>query len=158
MAMRTGTPLPELSGATEWINGEINRQDLIGSPTLIHIWAVSCPICHENMPKVVEWREEYRDRGLKVVAIHMPRQQEDTDLEAVRGDAAALGISEPCAIDSEHTIGERFENTLWPAYFVFDAEGNLRGRAAGYAGLKMIETPLKRVLGVESAPTAPAGT
>lgn len=154
MAMRTGTPLPELSGATEWINGEINSVDLIGSPTLVHIWAMSCPICHDNMPKVSEWREQYRDQGLKVLAIHMPRQEEDTNLEAVRADAALLGISEPCAIDSEHTIGDRFENTLWPAYFVFDAEGNLRGRAAGYAGLKMIEVPLKRVLGVESLPAA----
>ena len=152
MAMRTGTPLPELSGATEWINGAINRGDLLGSPTLVHIWAVSCPICHDNMPKVSAWREQYRDQGLKVIAIHMPRQEEDTNLEAVRADAALLGISEPCAIDSEHTIGERFENTLWPAYFVFDAEGTLRGRAAGYAGLKMIEVPLKRVLGIEDAP------
>lgn len=149
MAMRTGTPLPDLSGATEWINGEIKQSDLIGSPTLIHIWAVSCPICHENMPRIAEWREQYREQGLKVVAIHMPRQEEDTDIDAVRKDAAQMGIAEACAIDSSHTIGEQFENTLWPAYFVFDAEGNLRGRAAGYAGLKMIETPLKRVLGVE---------
>ena len=154
MAMRTGTPLPELSGATEWINGEINSTDLIGSPTLVHIWAMSCPICHDNMPKVSEWREQYQDQGLKVLAIHMPRQEEDTNLKAVRADAALLGISEPCAIDSEHTIGDRFENTLWPAYFVFDVDGNLRGRAAGYAGLKMIEVPLKRVLGVEDAPSA----
>ena len=152
MAMRTGTPLPELTGATEWINGEVESRDLIGSPTLVHIWAVSCPICHDNMPKVAEWREQYRAQGLKVVAIHMPRQGEDTNVEAVRADAALMGMSEPCAIDSSHTIGERFENTLWPAYFVFDAEGNLRGRAAGYAGMKMIETPLKRVLGVESTP------
>jgi hypothetical protein len=111
------------------------------------------------MPKVTEWREQYRENGLQVVAIHMPRQEEDTNLEEVRADAARLGILEPCAIDSSHTIGERFENTLWPAYFVFDTDGNLRGRAAGYAGLKMIEVPLKRVLGIDNEPapgSAPA--
>lgn len=140
--------MPELSGATEWINGEVHREDLIGRPTLIHIFARSCPICHDNMPTLANWRDQYADKGLNVVAIHMPREEADTRMDAVREDIAALGIKEPCAVDNLHTIGERFENNLWPAYFVFDTEGLLRGRAAGYAGLKMIEQSLKSVLGV----------
>jgi thiol-disulfide isomerase/thioredoxin len=143
MAMRSGAPLPELTGATEWINGE--PPNLTGIPVLVHFWAMSCPICHDNMATVAEWREKYREAGLQVVGVHMPRQQEDTDINAVRAEAASLGITEPCAIDNEHTIGERFENQLWPAYFLFDGEGRMRGRAAGYAGLKMIEAPLKRL-------------
>ncbi|CCW34856.1 thiol-disulfide isomerase-like thioredoxin [Chthonomonas calidirosea] len=151
MPLRMGTPLPELTGATEWINGEVTREQLLGSPVLVHFFAKSCPICHDNMPTVAEWRDRYADLGLKVVAIHMPREQSDTDLEAVRADIEALGIKEPCAIDNLHAIGERFENQLWPAYYVFDAEGVMRGRAGGYAGLRMIEPILKRVLGVEEA-------
>lgn len=141
--------MPELDGATEWINSEIKREDLIGSPTLIHFWAKSCHVCHDNMPTIVQWREEFASQGLKVVAIHMPREEDDTNVEAVRADAAALGITEPCAIDNQHTVGERFENTLWPAYYVFDSEGAMRGRAAGYAGLKNIEVPLLRLMGTE---------
>jgi len=145
--MRSGTPLPELDGATSWINGEITATELRGhGPTLVHFWALSCPICHENMPKVAEWREEYGPKGLHVVAIHMPRQEEDTDETAVRADAATLGITEPCAIDNHHAIGERFENTLWPAYYLFDAEGNMRSRAGGYAGLKIIEDKIHRIM------------
>jgi thiol-disulfide isomerase/thioredoxin len=121
---------------------------VIGSPTLIHFWAKSCHVCHDNMPTIGQWRDQYADKGLKVVAIHMPREPEDTNVEAVRTDAAALGITEPCAIDNLHTIGDRFENSLWPAYFLFDAEGSMRGRAGGYAGLKMIEGPLKRILNI----------
>lgn len=145
MPLRNGSPLPEFAGATEWLNREVAREEMIGSPTLVHFWAVSCPICHDNMPTIAQWREEYGKQGLKVVAIHMPRQEEDTNLEAVRADAAAMGITEPCAIDNQHTLGERFENQIWPAYYVFDREGNMRARAAGYAGLKMIEAPLKRL-------------
>lgn len=149
MPLRSGTPMPELSGATEWINGEVSREDLLGSPTLVHFFARSCPICHDNMPTVAEWRDRYKELGLKVVGVHMPREQADTEMEPVRADIAGMGLTEPCAIDNRHAIGERFESNLWPAYFVFDAEGAMRGRAAGYAGLKMIETPLKRVLGVQ---------
>lgn len=155
MPMRTGSPLPELDGATEWVNGEIKRENLLGSPTLVHIWALSCHVCHDNMPTIAQWREEYGPKGLKVVAIHMPRQEEDTNLETVRADIKALNITEPCAIDNHHEIGDRFENTIWPAYYLFDSEGAMRGRAAGYAGLKMIEAPLKRLM--DSAGKSDAG-
>lgn len=97
------------------------------------------------MPTVTEWRDQYAERGLKVVAVHMPRQPEDLDLAAVRKDTAAMNLTEPCAIDNQHAIGERFQNELFPAYYLFDAEGSLKSRAGGYAGLKMIEAPLKRM-------------
>ncbi len=146
MPLRSGTSLPELGGATEWLNGEAKREALMDSPTLVHFWAISCPICHDNMSTVSDWRDHYADKGLNVVAVHMPRQPEDLDIEAVRKDAATMNITEPCAIDNQHTLGDRFQNELWPAYFLFDAEGNLKSRAGGYAGLKMIEAPLKRML------------
>jgi thiol-disulfide isomerase/thioredoxin len=151
MPLRKGTPMPELAGATEWINGEARRGDLIGSPALIHFFAKSCHICHDNMPTINTWRDEYAAKGLNVVGIHMPREEQDTDMNAVRADIAQMGVTEPCAVDNQHEIGERFENQFWPAYFLFDAEGNMVGRAAGYAGLKMIEGPLKRLLENESA-------
>lgn len=149
MPLRSGSPLPELSGATEWVNGEVSSTELAGTPVLVHFWAKSCPICHDNMPQVGEWRDQYAASGLKVIAIHMPREDADTNVEAVHADLNSMGMTEPCAIDNQHTIGDRFENQLWPAYYIFDGEGNMRGRAGGYAGLKMIEAPLKRVLGID---------
>lgn len=147
MPLRTGTPMPELTGATEWINGEVTREELVGSPTLIHIFAKSCHICHDNMPSIAKWRDEYRERGLKVVGIHMPREEADTDLEAVRKDIADMGVTEPCAIDNNHIIGERYETGgIWPIYFLFDSEGNLRGRAGGYIGLKTIEDRVHKMM------------
>jgi len=138
--------MPELAGATEWVNGEATREDLIGSPTLIHFWATSCHICHDNMPTIQQWRHQYAANGLKVVAVHMPRQEEDTNVEAVKADIIALGIEEPCAIDNQHKLGEQFQNQYWPAYFLFDSEGNLRGRAAGDAGVSLLESALTRVM------------
>ena len=146
MPLKIGTPLPELTGAAEWLNGEVKREDLIGSPVLVHFWAVSCSICHDNMSKLAEWRESYKAKGLKVVAIHKPRQEEDTNIEWVKKEVFMMKITEPCAIDNLHTMSDNFQNEFLPAYFLFDAEGNLRGRAAGYAGLKMIEAPLQKLL------------
>jgi hypothetical protein len=106
------------------------------------------------MPVVQEWRKKYAAQGLKVVAVHMPRQEEDLDVEAIKREIAALGIEEPCAIDNNHAIGERFQSQYWPAYFLFDREGLLRGRAAGDAGIRLLESALVRVMESHAAPVA----
>jgi thiol-disulfide isomerase/thioredoxin len=146
MPMRTGTPLPSFEGATEWINGEPDAAELHGNPVLVHFWAVSCHICHENMPTVNRWRDEYGPKGLKFVAIHMPRQEIDTDVERVKLQIGDFGITQPCAIDNEHTLTEAFENQnlFVPAYYLFDREGKMRSRAAGDAGTAMLEAAIKR--------------
>ncbi len=144
MALRLGSPMPALSGATEWLNGEPAQSDLRGSPVLVHFWAVSCHICHDNMPALRKWRDEYGARGLKLVGIHMPRQEEDMDVAKVREEVKAMDVTEPCAIDNTHAMADAFENKFMPAYFLFDREGNLKSRTAGDAGLAMLESALAR--------------
>jgi thiol-disulfide isomerase/thioredoxin len=150
MAMRIGTEMPSFEGATEWINGsqEEATQTVKGSPTLVHFWSVSCGICKENMPRVNEWRESLKEKGLKVVAVHMPRYPEDTDVAAARAVIAEHNITEPCAIDNNHAIRDAFKNDQGyvPAYYLFDAEGKLRGFAAGERGLDMLSASLDRMM------------
>src|SRR5687768_12361910 len=86
MPMRIGDTRPSFEGATEWLNERQDTADdyVTGQPTLVHFWATSCGICKENMPKLQELKAKYKDRGLKTVAIHMPRYEADTDLEKVK--------------------------------------------------------------------------
>lgn len=44
MALRVGTLLPSLEGATQWFNGEISAEELRGHSVLLHFWSVSCPV------------------------------------------------------------------------------------------------------------------
>src|SRR5260221_14561201 len=85
MPMRIGTPMPSLEGATEWFNGSAEEalKETEGHPVLVHFWSLSCGMCKENLPRVAEWREQYRAAGLRLIAIHMPRYPADTDLIAV---------------------------------------------------------------------------
>jgi thiol-disulfide isomerase/thioredoxin len=145
MPLRLGSPMPELAGATEWVNGEPAQDTLRGSPVLVHFWAVSCHICHDNMPTLRKWRDEYGPRGLKLVGIHMPRQEDDMDVAKVREEVKAMDVTEPCAIDNTHAMADAFQNKFMPAYFLFDREGNLKSRTAGDAGLAMLESALARL-------------
>ncbi|UOE93009.1 MULTISPECIES: TlpA disulfide reductase family protein [Bacillaceae] len=149
MALKLRSQLPELSGATEWLNGEVKREELIGNkPTLIHFWSVSCGLCKEAMPNVNEFRDAYQDK-LNVIAIHMPRSEKDLDLEQIKAVAAEHDITQTIAVDNQHKITDAFENEYVPAYYVFDEEGQLRHFQAGGGGMKMLTKRVNRVLGIK---------
>jgi thiol-disulfide isomerase/thioredoxin len=147
MALRLRTQMPELQGATEWINGEVTKEDLKGQPVLIHFWSVSCGLCKKSMPDVLKLRDEYADQGLKVIGIHMPRSEKDTDVDTVKENIEKYEMTHPQAVDNQHKITDAFENEFVPAFYLFDQEGQLRHRSAGEKALSMLERPLKRVLG-----------
>ena len=150
MGMRIGTEMPRLEGATEWFGGTQAHAEAeaMGHPTLVHFWSLSCGMCKENLPRVAEWRDGLKEQGLRVVAVHMPRYETDTDVEAVREAIAANSITEPCAIDNEHKLKDAFQNDQGyvPAYYLFDGEGKLRSFAAGERGLDLLKSTLDRVL------------
>ena len=150
MAMRIGTEMPALAGATEWFGGTQAQAEeaAVGHPTLVHFWSASCGICKENLPRVGQWRDEKKEQGLRVIAIHMPRYEADTDVETVRDLISKFGITEPCAVDNEHKLKEAFQNDqgFVPAYYLFDAEGKLKSFAAGERGLDILKSAIERVL------------
>lgn len=146
MPIPINAPLPALDGIEEWLNAAPPApQDLIGSPVLVYFWAVSCHICHENMPYVREWRQKYSPRGLRLIAVHAPRQAEDTVREKVLEQLESLQIPDPCALDNQHILKARFDSVFWPAYFLFDAQGKLLRRSAGNAGIHMIPPELEKL-------------
>lgn len=144
MPMRLGTEMPSLDGATQWFNGEPSlTPDKI---TFVHFWAVSCHICHETMGEVLRLRDEYADQGVQTVAIHMPRMEEDTDLDRIQRDIEKYGISQPCAVDNQHAIANQFGNEFTPAFFIFGTDGKLRFRAAGDKGFEKVEPKLQEAI------------
>ncbi|MDQ0339265.1 thiol-disulfide isomerase/thioredoxin [Caldalkalibacillus uzonensis] len=144
--MKLRTPMPELDGATEWLNGKVSREDLIGEkPTLIHFWSVSCQLCKEAMPQVNQFRDEYKDQ-LNVVAVHMPRSEADLDIDKVKAVALEHNITQPIFVDNEHKLTDAFENQYVPAYYVFDKEGKLRHFQAGDSGMQLLTKRVNRIL------------
>ena len=142
--------MPSLEGATEWLSGSAEEvlKDAEGRPVLIHFWSVSCGMCKDNLPRVNEWRERYREAGLRLIAIHMPRYPEDMNIDAVRATAGKYGITEPQAVDNEHKLRDLFENEKGyvPAYYLFDGQHKLKAFAAGEYGVKVMEPAIDRLL------------
>jgi thiol-disulfide isomerase/thioredoxin len=141
--------MPELEGASTWLNGEVTKSDLVGNkPTLIHFWSISCGLCKEAMPNVNEFRDTYKDK-LNVIAVHMPRSEKDLNLDEIKKVAEEHRITQPIFVDDQHKLTDAFENEYVPAYYVFDEEGQLRHFQAGGGGMKMLTKRVNRVLGIK---------
>lgn len=144
--MKLREQMPELVGETAWLNGNVTKEQLVGEkPTLIHFWSVSCHLCKEAMPNVNNFRDQFKDE-LNVVAVHMPRSEEDTNFELIKELAAEHNITQPIFVDSELKLTDTFDNQYVPAYYVFDKDGQLRHMQAGGSGMKMLEKRVNRVL------------
>lgn len=147
MPLRMDTPMPSLEGGTDWFNSEpVDIEDLRGSVVVAHFWAISCGICKESLPDITRWIETYGPRGLKVVSIHMPRQEADTNVEAVKEAIDFYEVKQPCVVDNWHTITDAFENKFVPAFYIFDKDLKLRHFQAGEKAIKMVEPTLERIL------------
>lgn len=149
MSLTIGEQMPSLDGVGDWLNERPGTTAHQPSPVLIQFWAMSCPVCKINLPTLQGFVQRYQTSDLRLISVHMPRMEEDTDIERVEAVAKELGLTSPCAIDNQHVLGDRFQTGgSWPYYFLFDADGKLRSRAAGSTGIKMAENSLKRLLGL----------
>lgn len=155
MPLRMRSPLPSLEGVATWINGEPKPEDLQNRPVLVHFWSISCYICHDVVEQVNAWRDKFQKEGLLFVSVHQPRSEAELDSGAVKKDALeAMKLTQPCAVDNEHTLVERFENQFVPAYYLFDRSHQLRHFQAGDKGYDRIESAIERILHEETQPLA----
>ena len=139
-------------GACQW-QGE-SEPDVTGHPFILYFWSLSCPACHVNMPHLQKLRDEYAGQGLRVLSVHRPRGEKELDAEAVQKMMRELGVSEPCVLDNDHTLGDALGVDAYPTYFLFDTDGRLRRHARGNFGVRMIEQALERVLAASPVPVA----
>jgi cytochrome c biogenesis protein CcdA/thiol-disulfide isomerase/thioredoxin len=148
--------LPELAGATAWLNSEpLTREGLRGKVVLIDFWTYSCINCIRALPYVKAWHEKYRDRGFVVIGIHAPEFAFEKELRNVRREVAQLGIEYAIAVDNDFVLWRAFSNQYWPAHYFVDAMGNIRHTHFGEGEYERSERVIQDLL-AEAAGTAAA--
>jgi thiol-disulfide isomerase/thioredoxin len=138
--------MPSLEGASEWINGKPLPSEYAGCLVLVYFWALSCPVCHETLPKLNHLSSTLAPEGLQVILIHCPRMKTDGNTAKVKEVIASHDITDPCGIDTFHKLKWAFQNEVWPGYYLFNREGKLKRRTAGKAGLIMLEPLIQKLI------------
>ncbi|HEY1743235.1 MAG TPA: cytochrome c biogenesis protein DipZ [Granulicella sp.] len=119
--------LPDLSGATAWINSPpLTPASLRGKVVVVDFWTYSCINCLRTLPYIKAWNEKYKDSGLVIIGVHTPEFPFEKDESNVRKAVHDLGITYPVAMDNNYAIWRAFNNEYWPAHYFIDATGHIR--------------------------------
>jgi cytochrome c biogenesis protein CcdA/thiol-disulfide isomerase/thioredoxin len=146
--------LPELSGATAWINSPaLTPAGLRGKVVLVDFWTYSCINCLRTLPYVKEWNEKYKDSGLVIIGVHTPEFPFEKDEANVRKAVHDLGLTYPVAMDNNYAIWRSFNNEYWPADYFIDATGAVRFHHFGEGSYEEAEQQIRTLL--EEANHAP---
>ena len=101
--------LPELGGAIAWLNSApLNRKSLRGQVVLVNFWTYSCINSLRELPYLQTQASRYRDAGLVVIGVHTPEFSFEKERSNVERAVHELKVAFPVAVDSDHTIWERF--------------------------------------------------
>ena len=139
--------MPPLDGATGWLNSPpLTTEGLRGRVVAVDFWTYTCINWLRTAPYRRAWAEAYRDAGLVVVGVHTPEFSFEGDVENVRREVGARGITYPVAVDRDYAIWSAFANMYWPALYVVDAEGAIRYHHFGEGAYEESEQVIRQLL------------
>jgi cytochrome c biogenesis protein CcdA/thiol-disulfide isomerase/thioredoxin len=139
--------LPDLSGATAWINTpSLTRESLLGKVVVVDFWTYSCVNCLRSLPEVKAWKIKYKDSGLVILGIHTPEFPFEKDEANVRKAVRDLGVDYPIAMDNDYRLWRAFHNQFWPAHYFIDATGRVRYHHFGEGDYEQSERWIRGLL------------
>jgi peroxiredoxin len=124
-AARLGGPAPDFK--LQDVDGEpVSLAQFKGKPVLINFWATWCAPCREEMPAMQELYDQYRDRGLVILALDM-----EEDSRQVRRWIDQGGYTFTFLLDSEGEQVKRYNVTAAPTSYFIGPDGVVRDLKLG---------------------------
>lgn len=138
---------PEFPPSVAWLQGgPLTMAGLHGRPVLVDFWDYTCLNCLRTLPYVKEWHRRYGSLGLTIVGVHAPEfsfaREQGNVMRAVREH----GIEYPVVLDNDYAIWQAYANRYWPAKYLIDGNGYLRGYHHGEGAYREIEEALQALL------------
>jgi cytochrome c biogenesis protein CcmG/thiol:disulfide interchange protein DsbE len=120
-----GKPFPSFSATVLGEPGRtVSREDLVGSPVLVNVWATWCPTCKAEHEELMRIR---RDTGLRIVGV----SYKDERAKAMRWLADFGDPYEFVLEDPEGTLGVELGVYGAPESFLLDDAGTIVYKRVG---------------------------
>lgn len=126
------------------ITGEkIAAADLRGRVVLVNFWATDCVVCVREMPKLVQTYNQFRSRGLELVAVAMRYDPPNYVLDYTEKNALPFKV----ALDPLGELAKAFGNVkLTPTTIVIDKRGHMVERILGEPDFPKLEKLIEEKL------------
>ena len=147
-----GSDAPDFRAA-ELVSGDtLTLDDFDGDVVLLNIWATWCAPCEREMPSLERLHREYRDEGLKVVAVSVDNV---VGREGVLDWIRARNLTFMVAHDRSGRIERDYQTTGVPETFLIDRHGVIIRKVIGAARWDSPNqtAPIRRALGLPAQTT-----
>ena len=98
-----------------------------GKVVVLNFWATWCPPCRLEMPAMERLYQEFRGRGLEIVAVNFMESR-----ELVQAFAEEQKLTYPMLLDSRAEIAEQYGVMRLPETVLIGREGELIAKTIGY--------------------------
>ena len=99
-----------------------------GDVVILNVWATWCIPCRAEMPSLEALHRDFRDKGLRVVAVSV---DEPSSTEEIRSFASAYGLTFEILHDPAKAIQRDYLTTGVPETFVIGRDGTIRRKVIG---------------------------
>lgn len=136
-------PAPKFSAKT--LDGDRFTNELLkGKVVLLQFWATWCQYCRRDQPAVDALVEDFRDKGLVVLAIDMGESKKKVKQYLADSPRAC-----PIVLMEDTNLAAVYAARQYPLYVLIDREGKVAGTQKGAAGEAALRNLLRRA-GLES--------
>src|SRR5581483_1662370 len=154
---------PNFAGIADWLNTPGDRpitiQSLRGKVVLVDFWTYSCINCLRTLPQLRAWYAAYKKDGFVIVGVHTPEFAFEHVLSNVRSAVQRLDVTWPVGLDNSYATWDSYQNQYWPADYLVDRKGDVRGVHFGEGDYGTTENEIRELLGnVRGSTTSVADT
>lgn len=115
--------LPTLDGQT------VRLSDFRGKKAVfINFWATWCPPCRLEMPTMEKAYQEYKSRGLEILAVSIDAGPKSV----VKNFLQEFNLTFPAVLDPKMEVLSLYQISGIPGSFLIDKQGIIRHRELGY--------------------------
>lgn len=129
-----GQPIPDFTQQTreDWLNSPpLQFEDLRGQVVLVDFWTFGCWNCYNSFPWLNALQKKYADKPFKIIGVHSPEFDHERDRTKVAEKIKEFELQHPVMLDNEFDYWKKLKNRYWPAFYIVDKKGVIRGFYAG---------------------------
>jgi thiol-disulfide isomerase/thioredoxin len=131
-------PAPRFNAKTT-AGEKFTNDSLKGKVVLLQFWTTWCPYCRQEQPLVDSLDQEFRDRGLVVLAVDV-NESKKTVKKYLEQSPRSCRI----VLTEDTNLAAMYAANSYPIYVVIDREGNVVATRRGTAGERALRSLLAR--------------
>ncbi len=125
---------------------QVSLSDFRGETVFLNFWATRCPPCRAEMPEIEAVYQEYKDKGVVVIGIHLANVLWFEPEDKIRQFIQQGGYSWTFVTDTTGEVTVSYKITGIPTSFFIDREGIIQAVNIGAMTKRAMENKLAETM------------